>query len=222
MLIRMKEVQKSYSIGSRNLSVLKKIDLNIEEGDFIAIMGKSGSGKSSLLYLLGCMDLPSGGSYELGGIRINGMQDTELSGIRNKKIGFVFQTFNLIHQLNILENVEVPLHYRGVSARDRSARSLPLIRRVGLADRLAHTPAQLSGGEMQRVAIARALINNPVLLLADEPTGNLDSATSNQIMDLLLELNGQGKTIVMVTHDPNIASFAHKTIHLSDGVIEDR
>lgn len=220
MLIRMKDVKKNYMIGSRSLSILKKVDLTIQEGAFVAIMGKSGSGKSSLLYLLGCMDLPSGGEYELGGTRINGLQDDELSEIRNRKVGFVFQTFNLISQLNILENVEVPLYYKGVPSRERSARSLPLIRRVGLADRLDHTPSQLSGGEMQRVAIARALINDPVLLLADEPTGNLDSTTSGQIMDILKELNRQGKTILMVTHDPHIASIADKILYLDDGVLK--
>jgi len=220
MLIEMKDVSKSYTIGGAPLPVLKQVNLEADAGEFIAVMGKSGSGKSSLLYLLGCMDLPTAGSYNLDGMSVAGLSDKELSSLRNKRIGFVFQTFNLIHQLNVLENVEVPLHYVGISSVERRRRCLPLIEKVGLAHRMDHTPPQLSGGEMQRVAIARALVNDPLLILADEPTGNLDTATSTEIMELLAQLNRQGKTVILVTHDPTIASYAKRVLHIKDGVLE--
>jgi len=234
MLIRMKDLSKVYSIGDGQLSVLKRINLEVAAGEFIAIMGRSGSGKSSLLHLLGCLDLPTTGTYELKGSLITALGDKELSSIRNKQIGFIFQTFNLIPQLNVLENVEVPIHYSGVVRRERRRnrfrfnksigfserrRSLQLIEKVGLSHRLHHTPPQLSGGEMQRVAIARALINDPPLLLADEPTGNLDTANSTGIMELLADLNRQGKTVIMVTHDQTVAAYAKTIIRLQDGVM---
>lgn len=220
MLIRMNEVVKDYSIGQRKLRVLNHIQLEIPAGAFFSIMGKSGSGKSTLLYLLGCMDLPTSGSYELNGIQVSDFDDRELSGVRNRHIGFVFQTFNLIPSLNVLENVEIPLYYSGVPKKDRKDRCLTMIRRVGLEKRVNHKPNQLSGGEMQRVAIARSLVNDPPLILADEPTGNLDSQTSKEIMGLLSDLNRQGKTLVMVTHDPSVAAYGQRTIHIKDGKIE--
>ncbi len=235
MLIRMKDLSKVYSIGNGTLPVLKRINLEVNAGEFIAIMGRSGSGKSSLLHLLGCLDLPTSGTYELKGMLITALADKELSSIRNKQIGFIFQTFNLIPQLNVLENVEVPIHYSGVVRRERRRqrfrfikrvgllerrRSLQLIEKVGLLERLHHTPPQLSGGEMQRVAIARALVNDPLLILADEPTGNLDTATSVEIMELVAELNRQGRTVIMVTHDQVVASYAKTVLHLQDGILE--
>lgn len=218
MLIRMKDVSKAYPIGHRQLSILKNINLEIQSGDFVAIMGKSGSGKSSLLYLLGCLDLPTGGSYELGGKSVTSLGDRELSAVRNRQIGFIFQTFNLISQLNVLENVEIPLYYQGLNPRERKGRCLDLIERVGLSERIHHRPSQLSGGEMQRVAIARALVNDPVLILADEPTGNLDTGTSKEIMDLIGQLNRHGKTVMIVTHDPTVAACAKTILRLQDGV----
>jgi putative ABC transport system ATP-binding protein len=220
MLIRMKEISKVYRVGARELSVLRSIDLEISAGEFVAIMGKSGSGKSTLLYLLGCLDLPTSGVYELNGTCVTDLSDRELSVTRNTRIGFVFQTFNLISQLTVLENVELPLHYGGVPASERQKRSLALIEKVGLLGRSHHTPVQLSGGEMQRVAIARALVNDPQLIVADEPTGNLDTGTSREIMQILAELNRQGRTIIMVTHDPHVAAYAKRTLQLHDGALE--
>jgi putative ABC transport system ATP-binding protein len=219
-MIRMSDLTKVYRIGAGELTVLKKINLEVKPGEFIAFMGKSGSGKSSLLHLLGCLDLPTSGLYQLNGITIAHLSDRELSSVRNRQIGYIFQTFNLIHQLNVLENVEVPLLYRGVPYAERRKRCLELIGRVGLSKRVDHRPPQLSGGEMQRVAIARALVNDPPLILADEPTGNLDTTTSGEIMELVSELNRQGRTVIMVTHDPTVASYAKRVMHLRDGVLE--
>ena len=219
-MIRMSDLTKVYRIGAGELTVLKKINLEVKAGEFIAFMGKSGSGKSSLLHLLGCLDLPTSGLYQLNGITIAHLNDRELSSVRNRQIGYIFQTFNLIHQLNVLENVEVPLLYRGVTYAERRKRCLELIGRVGLSKRVDHRPPQLSGGEMQRVAIARALVNDPPLILADEPTGNLDTATSGEIMELVTELNRQGRTVIMVTHDPTVASYAKTVMHIRDGVLE--
>lgn len=217
MLVEMKEVSKAYTIGETSLTVLQQVNLEIQFGEFIAIMGRSGSGKSSLLYLLGCMDRPSSGSYRFNSVSVSDLPDEDLSSLRNRQIGFIFQTFNLIHQLNVLENVEVPLLYRAVPAGERRKRCLPLIEKVGLSHRLHHTPSQLSGGEMQRVAIARALVNDPLLILADEPTGNLDTATAAEIMGLLSELNSQGRTVVLVTHDSAVASHAKRVLSIQDG-----
>ena len=220
LMIRMTDLTKVYHIGNGALTVLKHINLEVQAGEFIAFMGKSGSGKSSLLHLIGCLDLPTSGVYELNGATIADLTDKELSSIRNRQIGYIFQTFNLIHQLNVLENVEVPLLYKGVPYAERRTRCLELIERVGLSKRVDHRPPQLSGGEMQRVAIARALVNDPPLILADEPTGNLDTATSGEIMELVSELNRQGRTVIMVTHDPTVASYAKTILHLRDGVLE--
>lgn len=219
LLIGMSGVGKVYPVGDRHLTVLKEVNLEVRHGEFIAIMGKSGSGKSTLLYLLGCMDLPTAGRYDFNGTAVAGLDDVQLSLLRNKSIGFIFQTFNLIHTLNVFENVVIPLHYAGLPPAERAPKCIPLIEKVGLADRITHTPSQLSGGEMQRVAIARALVNDPLLILADEPTGNLDSATSAEIMQLIQELNRQGKTVIMVTHDRNIAAFAKRTVHIQDGIL---
>ena len=220
MLIEMKEVGKAYTVGEASLAVLKQVNLEIQFGEFIAVMGRSGSGKSSLLYLLGCMDLPSSGTYLFNSVSVSDLPDEDLSSLRNRQIGFIFQTFNLIHQLNVLENVEVPLLYRAVSAGERRERCLPLIEKVGLSHRINHTPSQLSGGEMQRVAIARALVNDPLLILADEPTGNLDTATAAEIMGILSDLNGQGRTVVLVTHDSAVASHAKRILRIQDGRLQ--
>ena len=220
MLIRFTEVNKSYFNGDKEISVLRGVSLEVKKGEFISIMGRSGSGKSTLLHLLGCLDLPNSGSYELNGVLLTSLDDKALSAIRNQEIGFIFQSFNLIPQLDILENVEVPLHYGEKPPSEGRERCLRLIEKVGLSERLHHRPAQLSGGEMQRVAIARALVNDPLLILADEPTGNLDSMTALEIMNLMVELNRQGKTIIMVTHDPLIAGYGQRVLHMQDGVLQ--
>ncbi len=206
--------------GSPLVKALREVDLQIETGQYIAIMGASGSGKSTLMNMLGCLDRPTTGSYLLDGKDISGMEDDELSRIRREKIGFVFQAFNLISQLNAIENVEVPLFYHGVHRRERNRRAIERLEAVGLGDRLTHRPAELSGGEQQRVAIARALINNPSIIMADEPTGNLDSKTGNAILALLTELHQRGMTIIVVTHDPRVADQCQRIIKLADGEIE--
>ncbi len=215
-------LHKRYDLGAVIVHALRGVSLDVPQGDFLAIMGSSGSGKSTMLNLLGALDRPSEGKYYLGGRDVSEMTDDELSLARNAMIGFIFQSFNLIQQYTVLENIEVPLTYRlnhsGVSREDRE-RCLKLARRVGLADRLDHRPMQLSGGQQQRVAIARALVNNPTIVLADEPTGNLDSKTGDEIMEFLCELNGEGRTIIMVTHEPEIAQRAKRAIHMKDGVI---
>ncbi len=218
-MIRISQLRKTYVMGTVEVHALRGVDLSVESGEFIAIMGASGSGKSTLLHLLGCLDQPSGGTYELGGTAVQTLEDRELSRVRNERIGIVFQAFNLILQHNVLENVELPLIYKGVEKEERRERSLALLQRVGLADKVLHRPEELSGGEMQRVAIARALAADPLLLLADEPTGNLDSKTSAGIMDLFCELHAAGTTILMVTHDDETAQHAQRMIVLRDGLI---
>ncbi len=206
-------------MGEEIVRALHGVDLTIDEGDFVAIMGPSGSGKSTLLNLLGCLDRPTGGSYYLGDIDVARMGDDEISRIRNQRIGFIFQSFNLIPSLSVLDNIEVPLFYAGVPAREARKRSRLLAERVGLGQRTSHRPTQLSGGQQQRVAIARALANDPFIILADEPTGNLDSATGVEIMSMLHELNAANKTIIMVTHEDDIAAHARRIITVRDGRI---
>lgn len=216
-MIEIRDMEKYYSIGDVKLHILKNINLTIRQGEFVAIMGRSGSGKSTLLHILGCLDIPTSGVYRLNNIEISSLNDKELSKVRCSQLGFVFQSFNLLPQLNVVENVEVPLLYAGVEQKERRKRCHEMLDIVGLSDRVEHRPTQLSGGQMQRVAIARALVNSPVLILADEPTGNLDTATSAEIMALFLDLNRRGRTIVMVTHDQQVAAYAHRVLHIVDG-----
>ncbi|MDY0295739.1 MAG: ABC transporter ATP-binding protein [Acidobacteriota bacterium] len=217
--IELAQIEKTYIMGDVRVPALKGVDLEVHSGEFIAIMGASGSGKSTLMNILGCLDYPTGGTYTLDGTRVDRMNRRQLADIRNRRIGFVFQGFNLLARTSALENVELPLMYfRGeekLPARDLARNALE---RVGLGDRLDHEPTQLSGGQQQRVAIARALVNRPALVLADEPTGNLDTATSNDVMALFQELNNEGVTIVLVTHEPDIARFAKRIIELRDGL----
>jgi putative ABC transport system ATP-binding protein len=212
-------VTKDYVLDGETVRALRGITIDVPEGDFVAIMGASGSGKSTLLNLLGCLDRPTSGSIFLGDDDVSRLKDDDLSEIRASRIGFIFQSFNLIPQLTVLENIQVPLYYQHrLSSRDRQ-RCRDLAEMVGLADRLKHRPTQLSGGQQQRVAIARSLVNDPYFLLADEPTGNLDSVTAQEILDLLVRLNGEGKTIIMVTHEPDIGRLARRTVRLMDGQI---
>ncbi len=213
------DLKKTYYLGGIAVEALKGLTLSFEEGDFVAIMGPSGSGKSTLLNLLGCLDQPTSGSYYLGGEDVSQLTDDELSDIRSTKLGFIFQSYNLIPQLSVLENMEVPLMYQGVPPAECKERSTRLAEQVGLGGRLNHRPTELSGGEQQRVAIARAIINDSLIILADEPTGNLDSATGTEILSLLCKLNEQGKTILMVTHDEKVAAKAKSIIRLRDGLL---
>jgi putative ABC transport system ATP-binding protein len=221
-LIRARELTKVYASGDNPVHALRGVSLDIAPGEFIAIMGASGSGKSTLMNILGCLDRPTSGQLWLGGEAIDEMPPDQLAAVRNRCIGFVFQQFNLLPRTSALENVELPLLYAGVGSTERRSRALESLARVGLAERAAHTPAQLSGGQQQRVAIARALVNRPQLILADEPTGALDSQTSEEIMQLLADLNAQGITVVLVTHEPDIALWARRRIVFRDGrVVED-
>jgi putative ABC transport system ATP-binding protein len=216
MIIETERLTKIYKMGTTLVHALRGVDLRVQEGEFVALMGASGSGKSTLLHLLGCLDTPTSGTYCLSGQDISHLSRSTRSQVRNQQIGFVFQTFNLLPRLSAVENVALPLLYRGrVTGVENSAAET--LHHVGLGDRLHHRPTELSGGERQRVAIARALINDPSLLLADEPTGNLDSATGDEIMNLLASLHSQGRTIVMVTHDAHIAAYAKRTLHMQDG-----
>ena len=210
-------------MGTETIEALKDVSFSIEEGEFVTIMGSSGSGKSTLLNILGCLDQPSSGVYEIDGVKVKDLSKNELATIRNEKIGFIFQSYNLLARTSALENVELPLLYNSkVSTEERRKRAIEALEKVGLADRMDHTPSQLSGGQQQRVAIARSLVNNPVLILADEATGNLDTRTSYEIMSLFQELNKQGITIAFVTHEPDIATFSNRTVVLKDGnIIED-
>jgi len=219
-LIETRELWKTYVMGSEEIHALRGVSMEIERGEDVAIMGPSGSGKSTLMNLIGCLDTPSKGSYLLNSKQVSQMNDNELAQIRNEEIGFVFQTFNLLPRASALQNVELPLVYAGVAARERHERARMALDKVELTSRMTHKPNELSGGQRQRVAIARALVNNPSILLADEPTGNLDSKTGAEIMALFSRLHQAGNTIVLVTHEADIAAFAHRTIHLRDGQIE--
>jgi putative ABC transport system ATP-binding protein len=222
-MINLSNITKTYHMGELDITVLAGITLSIKPGELIAVMGPSGSGKSTLMNIIGCLDRPTSGVYHFEDREISTLSDDELASVRNVKIGFVFQTFNLLPRLSALKNVEVPLIYSGVPARTRKERAAPMLERVGLAERMYHKPTELSGGQQQRVAIARALVNNPPLLLADEPTGNLDSRSGEEILNILTELNKQGVTIVIVTHDQNVAGRCKRNIHLKDGqIIEDQ
>ena len=218
-IVELKGASKEYVNGSLRVKALREIDLQIFPGEYAVIMGASGSGKSTLLNLLGCLDHLSSGDYLLGGENISQFSDDQLSDIRSQRIGFIFQSYNLIPQLNVLENIEVPLFYQGVSEAEAAGRAVVLAERMGLADRLKHKPMELSGGQQQRVAIARSLVCDPILMLADEPTGNLDTQTGHEILELIDELNAEGKTIVMVTHDDDIAHRAQRVVCFRDGEI---
>ena len=220
MLIDIRDITKVYEMGDQQVHALSGVNLGVERGEYVAIMGPSGSGKSTLMNLIGCLDTPSKGSYLLNGKQVSQMNDNELARIRNEEIGFVFQTFNLLPRASALQNVELPLVYGGVQGKERSQRAKAALDKVELSSRMSHRPNELSGGQRQRVAIARALVNNPSILLADEPTGNLDSKTGNEIMALFARLHQSGNTIVLVTHEADIAAFAHRTIHLRDGKVE--
>ena len=219
-LIEVRDLWKTYVMGSEEIHALRGVSIQIERGEYVAIMGPSGSGKSTLMNLIGCLDTPTKGGYLLNEKQVGQMNDNELAQIRNEEIGFVFQTFNLLPRATALQNVELPLVYAGVVARDRHARAKAALEKVELGSRMTHRPNELSGGQRQRVAIARALVNNPSILLADEPTGNLDSKTGSEIMALFARLHQAGNTIVLVTHEADIAAFAHRTIHLRDGQVE--
>jgi putative ABC transport system ATP-binding protein len=218
-LIEARELVKTYTMGDQTVHALRGVSLDIAEGEFVAIMGASGSGKSTLMNILGCLDLPTSGEYRLANENVEGMQSDQLASIRNRRIGFVFQQFNLLPRTSALENVELPMVYAGIKSEARKEKAKAALARVGLAERMDHTPAELSGGQQQRVAIARALVNNPQLILADEPTGALDSQTSEDIMKLLTELNQQGMTVVLVTHEHDVAAWARRRIVFRDGLM---
>jgi len=220
MLISIQHLNKTYIMGAEKVEALKDVTVNIEKNEYVALMGPSGSGKSTLMNLLGCLDSPSNGQYWLNGIEVSTMDDSELAEVRNKQIGFVFQTFNLLPRLSALENVALPLVYAGFSKEERLEKARKTLESVGLGDRVMHRPNELSGGQRQRVAIARALVNDPAIILADEPTGNLDTKTSHEIMGLFELIHQAGNTVILVTHEQDIAQHAHRIVRLRDGLIE--
>ena len=219
-ILQLRGITRDFKLGAQTVHVLKGIDLDISKNEYVALMGPSGSGKSTLMNLLGCLDTPTSGSYELNGTDVSSLKDNALAEIRNSEIGFVFQTFNLLPRSTALENVALPLVYAGLSKEERLARAAEVLEQVGLADRMDHRPNQLSGGQRQRVAVARALVNKPALILADEPTGNLDSKTSIEIMKLFDDIQAAGNTVVLVTHEEDIAQYAERVIRLVDGNID--
>ena len=220
-LIELTDVRKTYRTGSLEVGALAGITLNIDEGEYVAVMGPSGSGKSTLMHILGCLDVPTSGSYRLAGEDVGEMSEAQLADVRNRRVGFVFQQFNLLASMPAWRNVELPLSYRGGSRADRRERAITALSRVGLGDRVQHRPGELSGGEQQRVAIARALVTEPDLLLADEPTGNLDSASTAEILGLLDELHGSDRTIVVITHEADVAHRSQRTVRMLDGLVSD-
>ncbi len=219
-VIRIEEIQKKYVMGDVDVMALNGVNLEVLEGTYLAIMGPSGSGKSTMLNILGMLDRPTHGRYLLGGQDVSQMPDDELSVNRGKRLGFIFQSYNLIDQLTVIENIHVPLFYQGVDLNDCYDHCVELAKLVGLAERLDHRPKELSGGQQQRVAIARSLVNDPLMILADEPTGNLDSKTGKEVLEIIDNLNASGKTIVLVTHDPNVAKRAHRVVHMKDGNVD--
>lgn len=219
-LLELKNIAKKYQIGSEVVNALRSITISIEKGEYVALMGPSGSGKSTLMNIIGCLDTPSNGVYILNNKEVSKMSDDELAEIRNKEIGFIFQTFNLIPRSNALDNVALPLVYAGMKKAERNEKAEQALKDVGLGDRMKHKPNELSGGQRQRVAVARALVNNPSIILADEPTGNLDSKTSEEIMNLFEEIHQHGNTIIVVTHEEDIAQHAHRIVRIKDGAIE--
>jgi len=219
-LIEIRDIAKIYKMGLQEVKALQSITMDIEANEYVALMGPSGSGKSTLMNILGCLDTPTRGTYILNNTDVSHLVDNELAEIRNKEIGFVFQTFNLLHRYTALENVALPLIYAGLGKEDREARAREVLAQVGLAERMEHKPNELSGGQRQRVAVARALVNKPSIILADEPTGNLDSKTSVEIMQLFSEIHKAGNTVILVTHEPDIAENADRIVHLRDGLVE--
>lgn len=219
-IIHLRNIRKQYIMGKNVLEVLKGIDLDILKNEYVALMGPSGSGKSTLMNMLGCLDTPTSGTYILNGQDVSKMQDNQLARIRGQEIGFVFQQFNLLPRLNALENVALPLVYAGINVKQRTEMAMEVIEKVGLGSRYHHKPNELSGGQCQRIAIARALVNKPSLILADEPTGNLDTKTSIEIMEIFTQIQEQGNTVVLVTHEEDIANYAHRVVRLRDGIIE--
>lgn len=220
VMIRMEDIRKEYILGENHLKILKGIDMNVSRGEFLAIMGPSGSGKSTLMNIIGFLDRPTSGEYYLDGVQMGSMKDKDLATIRNQKIGFVFQQFNLLPRMTALENVELPLIYAGVaSKKERTERATEALLAVGLGDRMKNRPSELSGGQQQRVSIARALVNNPAIILADEPTGALDTKTTEEVLAIFEQIHGEGRTIIMITHEPDVAKHASRLVHIRDGLL---